>query len=57
MKKAVITGGSWRGAGDDVAELADLHAGGVDDFHAVELGEREGSGDLVHEGVPILSLR
>ena len=44
-----------RGAGDHVAQLADLHAGGVEDFHAVELGERERSGDLVHEGVPILS--
>ena len=38
------------GAGDHVRELADLPAGGVDDLHAVELGECEGSGDLVHEG-------
>ena len=44
-----------RRAGDHVAELADLRTGGVEDLHAVELGEREGSGDLVHEGVPILS--
>ena len=43
------------GRGDHVAELADLHAGGVEDLDAVELGEGKGSGDLVHEGVHILS--
>ena len=45
------------GAGHDVHELADFPPVGVEDLHAVQLGERQCAGDIVHAGVHILSRR